>query len=205
MFEYFATHPDTGRLFDEGMISASRLINQAIVEAYEWSQVGTLVDVAGGAGSTLAAILQANPHLQGVLFDLPQVIERSRDHLLEQGVAARCRTETGSFFDAIPAGADAYFMKHIIHDWNDDDCVRILRNCHAAMSDHAKLLICERVVPPGNDPSLAKTMDLVMLVLTDGGRERTEPEFRNLLARAGLRLARVVPSRTDNSILEVTK
>jgi hypothetical protein len=205
VFEYFATHPESGRRFDEGMISASGLINQAIVEAYEWGRVGTLVDVAGGAGSTLAAILQANAHLQGVLFDLPQVIERSRDHLAAQGVAARCRTETGSFFDTVPAGADAYFMKHIIHDWDDDDCVRILRHCKAAMPDHAKLLVCERVVPPGNDPSLAVTMDLVMLVLTDGGRERTEQEFRNLFARAGLRLARVVPTRTDNSILEVTR
>jgi hypothetical protein len=205
VFEYLATHPESGRRFDEGMVSASRLINPAIVEAYPWGPVGTLVDVAGGVGSTLAAILRANPHLQGVLFDLPQVIERSRNHLVEQGVAARCRTETGSFFDAIPAGADAYFMKHIIHDWDDDDCVRILRNCKAAMPDHAKLLVCERVVPPGNDPSLAKTMDLVMLVLTDGGRERTEEDFRNLFARAGLRLTRVIPTRTDNSILEVTR
>jgi hypothetical protein len=114
-------------------------------------------------------------------------------------------TETGSFFDAIPTGADAYFMKHIIHDWDDENCLRILRNCRAAMSDRAKLLVCEKVVPPGNAPSAAKTMDLVMLVLTDGGRERTEQEFRELFARAGLRLARVVPTKVDNSILEVTR
>jgi hypothetical protein len=145
------------------------------------------------------AILRANPGIQGVLFDLPHVIERGREYLPRQGVAGRCRTETGSFFDAIPTGADAYFMKHIIHDWGDEDCVRILRNCKTAMPDHAKLLVCEKVVPPGIEPSVAKTMDLVMLVLTDGGRERSEQEFRDLFARAGLRLARVVPTRVDNS------
>src|SRR5271166_5953873 len=166
---------------------------------------GTLVDVAGGVGSTLAAILRANPRLQGVLFDLPHVIERARDYMAQQGVGARCRTETGSFFDAVPAGADAYFMKHIIHDWDDGDCLRILRNCRAAMSDRAKLLVCEKLVQPGNEPNAAKTMDLVMLALTDGGRERTEQEFRDLFARAGLHLARVVPTRVDNVILEAAK
>ena len=205
VFEYLAAHPESARRFDDGMVSSSRLMNDALVEAYEWSEFATLVDVAGGVGSTLAAILRANPRIQGVLFDLPHVIERGRDYLVQQGVAARCRTETGSFFDTVPAGADSYFMKHIIHDWDDEDCLRILRNCRAAMPDHAKLLVCEKVVPPGNEPSVAKTIDLVMLVLTDGGRERTEGEFRDLFARAGLRLARVVPTRVDNCILEVTK
>lgn len=205
MFEYLAAHPESARRFDEGMVTSSRLMNDALVEAYEWGRLGTLVDVAGGVGSTLAAVLRANPRLQGVLFDLPHVIERARQYLIEQDVAARCRTEAGSFFAAVPAGADAYFMKHILHDWDDDDCVRILRNCRAAMPDHGRLLICEKVVPPGNEPSVAKTMDLVMLALTDGGRERTEPEFRDLSARAGLRLAQVIPTRVENSILELTK
>jgi hypothetical protein len=205
MFEYLAAHPDLARRFDEGMTSASGVVNQALVEAYEWGQFGTLVDVAGGAGSTLVAILRANPGMQGVLFDLPHVIERGRDYRAQQGLTARCRTETGSFFDSVPAGADAYFMKHIIHDWDDEDCLRILRNCRAAMPDHAKLLVCERVVPPGNEPSIVKTTDLVMLALTDGGRERTEQEFQDLFARAGLRLARVVPTRLDHAILEGTK
>jgi hypothetical protein len=205
MFEYLAAHPDSARRFDEGMATSSRLMNDALVEAYEWGRLGTLVDVAGGVGSTLAAILRANPRLQGVLFDLPHVIERGRAYLIEQGIAERCRTEPGSFFAAVPPGADAYFMKHIIHDWDDEDCVRILGNCRAAMTDHARLLVCEKVVPPGNGPSVAKTMDLVMLALTDGGRERTEPEFRDLFARAGLRLTRVVPTRVENSILECAK
>ncbi|MFI4952129.1 MAG: methyltransferase [Burkholderiales bacterium] len=205
IFEYLAAHPESARRFDEAMVASSRLMNEAIVNAYEWDQFGTLVDVAGGVGSTLAAILRTNPRIQGVLFDVPHVIERGRDHLAQQGVATRCRMEAGSFFDTIPSGADAYFLKHIIHDWDDEDCLRILRNCKAAMPDHAKLLVCEKVIPPGNEPSYTKIMDLVMLVLTDGGRERTEPEFRDLFARAGFRLVRVLPTKVDNSILELTK
>ncbi|HEY2864674.1 MAG TPA: methyltransferase [Casimicrobiaceae bacterium] len=205
VFEYLAAHPESARRFDDAMVASSSLMNDALIEAYDWSRFGTLVDVAGGAGSTLAAILRANPRIRGLLFDLPHVIERSRKYLAQQGVADRCRTETGSFFETIPAGADGYFMKHIIHDWDDADCLRILANCSRAMSDGATLLVCEKVVPAGNDPSYAKTMDLVMLALTHGGRERTEQEFRDLFARAGLRLARIVPTRADNSILEVTK
>lgn len=205
IFDYLATHPESARRFDDAMVNSSRLINEALVEAYEWSQFATLVDVAGGTGSTLAAILRANPVIQGVLFDLPHVIERGQTYLTEEGVASRCRTETGSFFDSIPPGADAYFMKHILHDWGDQDCIRILQRCRAAMLDHAKLLVCEKLVPTGNEPSFAKTMDLVMMVLTHGGMERTEQQFRDLFARAGLRLIRVVSTRADNSILEVAR
>lgn len=205
MFDYLAANPEAARRFDEAMANSSRLINAALVEAYAWSGIGTLVDVAGGVGSTLAAIMRANPRMQGVLFDLPHVVERGRAYLAEEGLAERCRTEEGSFFATIPSGGDAYFMKHILHDWNDDDCLRILSHCKAAMADHAKLLVCEKIVPPGNEPSVAKTMDLVMLVLTHGGRERTEKEFRDLFARAGLRLTRVVSTRADNVILEVTR
>ena len=179
-------------------------MNAAIVEAYEWDRIGTLVDVAGGVGSTPAAILQANRRMLGVLFDVP--CHRARPRL--PGAAGRP--------DMVPDGgrkllrchsrwSNAYFLKHIIHDWDDEDCLRILRNCKAAMPGHAKLLICEKIVPPGNGPSAAKVMDLVMLVLTDGGRERAEPEFRDLFARAGLRIARVLPTQADNSILELTK
>jgi len=205
VFEYLAQHAESAVRFDNAMAASSQLMNEALVDAYEWSRFGTVVDVAGGVGSTLAAILRANPGVQGVLFDLPHVIERGRDHLAQHGLAARCQVRTGSFFDAVPSGADAYFLKHIIHDWNDEDCLRILRNCRAAMPDHATLLVCEKLIPLDDRPSVAKTMDLVMLVMTDGGRERTEQEFRELFARAGMRLARVVPTRVDNCILEVVR
>jgi hypothetical protein len=205
VFDYLAAHPEAGRRFDEGMVASSRLMNEALIEAYEWRRFRTLVDVAGGVGSTLGAILAANPGMQGILFDLPHVIERGREHLAQLGVADRCRTESGSFFDAVPAGADAYFMKHIIHDWDDEDCLTILRNCREAMSDDATLVVCEKVVPHGNAPSYAKTMDLVMLALTDGGRERTEAQFRDLFARASLRLTRIIPTDVGNALLEVRR
>jgi hypothetical protein len=203
IFEFLARHPDSARRFDEAMVASSRLLNDAVVDAYDWSQFETLADIAGGMGSTLAAILRANPALHGVLFDLDHVVARAREHLREEGVADRCRTQSGSFFETIPADADAYFMKHILHDWNDADCLRILGNCAKAMSARTKLLVCEKLVPPGNAFNVAKLMDLVMLVQTDGGRERTEQEFRDLFARAGLRLARVIGTRADNYILEV--
>jgi len=204
-FDYLAAHPESARRFDDAMVSSSGMMNAAIVEAYDWTQFGTLVDVAGGAGSTLAAFLEATPALQGVLFDLPHVIERARAYLAQRGVAARCRVETGSFFDAVPAGADAYFMKHIVHDWGDADCLRILRNCREAMPEHAKLLVCDKVIPPGNEPNYGKLVDLIMLAMMHGGRERTAEEFRELLAQAGMRLTRIIATRAENSIIEAVK
>jgi len=204
-FEYLAKHPQTARRFDEGMVASSRLMNEALLEAYDWNRFAVLVDVAGGLGGTLAAILRANPRMDGVLFDLPHVIERSSDFLTQQEVSSRCRTEAGSFFDRVPEGADAYFMKHILHDWDDENCLRILGCCRAAMRDDAVLLVCEKLVPPGDAPSISKVMDMVMLALTYGGRERTEQEFHALFTRANLRLKRVVPTKADNVILEVTR
>ncbi|HET7097866.1 MAG TPA: methyltransferase, partial [Casimicrobiaceae bacterium] len=165
-FEFLAQHPDSARRFDEAMVTSSRLLNDAVVEAYDWAQFGTLVDIAGGMGSTLAAIVRANPKLNGVLFDLAHVVERAREHLREQGVADRVRTQSGSFFETVPAGAEAYFMKHILHDWSDADCLRILGSCAKVMSERTKLLVCEKLVPPGNGFNVAKLMDLVMLVQT---------------------------------------
>lgn len=204
MFKYLETHPDSARRFDEAMASLSGAMNRILVQAYEWSRFSTLVDIAGGSGSTLAAILEANPKVSGVLFDLPHVIERARSYRSPSGLMAQCRTEAGSFFETVPAGADGYFMKHIIHDWSDQDCLRILSVCRRTMPDNAKLLVCERIILPGNAPSPAKIADLTMLVMTDGGCERTEREFRQLFERVGLRLGRVFPAG-DHVIMELTK
>jgi O-methyltransferase/methyltransferase family protein len=204
-WDFLAAHEASARRFDDAMLSSSGIVNEAIVAAYDWKGLGTLVDVAGGAGGTIAALLEATPTLTGVLFDLPHVIERAREYLIQRGVAARCKTVAGSFFDAVPAGADAYFMKHIIHDWSDQDCLRILSNCRAAMGDHARLIICERVIPTGNEPHYGKLVDLVMLVMTQGGRERTETEYRELLRAAGFRLARIVATQSEFCLLEAVK
>ncbi len=203
-FEFFAQNEEVGKIFNRAMTNLSLLSAPAIVEAYDFSGIGKLVDIAGGHGLLLAAILKANPHLQGVLFDLPFVIEGASELLESEGVAARTEKVSGDFFESVPAGADAYLMKHIIHDWNDEQSVKILENIRRAMNDDAKVLIAEMVVPRGNEPSPAKALDLVMLTI-EGGKERTEKEYRELLEAAGLRLTRVIPTRSPYNIVEAVK
>ena len=140
LFDYLAAHPTSAKHFDAAMVSSSNMLNAAIVDAYDWKQFGVLVDVGGGVGSTLAAILDATPNLNGILFDLPHVIERGRDFLAQRGLSDRCTTMPGSFFDSIPNAGDAYILKHILHDWGNEDCISILRACRNAMPDRAKLL-----------------------------------------------------------------
>ena len=204
-FSYLSHHPDEARLFDEAMVSVSALINQAIIDAYDFSSFATLVDVAGGYGSTLCTILTEYPDLKGTLFDLPHVLVKARAFVDSKGLRDRCSLLQGTFLEGVPKGGDAYFMKHILHDWDDERCLQLLRNCHAAMPDHAKLLVCEKVLPEDNGAPYTRVMDLVMLLNTPGGRERTEPEYRALLQKTGFRLARVIPTKADNSILEAVK
>ena len=200
VFEYFARNPEKGKVFDEAMTSFSSLEIPAVVSAYDFSGIGKLVDVAGGYGSLLCAVLKANPGPRGVLFDMPSVIEGSRKAIEAEGLSARCEVAGGDFFASVPAGADAYMMKHIIHDWDDARCIRILENCRKAMNAGGKVLIVDTVLKPGNDPDFFKILDLGMLMIS--GRERTEQQFRDLLARAGFRLTRVVPTESAVSVVE---
>ena len=204
-FDYLSDRPDKAKIFDEAMVSSSTLMNAAIAKAYDFSSFGMIVDIAGGYGSTLCTILKANPALQGILFDMPHVIEGAHKYIAEQGVAERCTVLGGDFLQAVPEGADAYFMKHIIHDWDDERCIKILRNCHQAMPSNGKLLVCERVVPPGNTPSYSKLGDLVMLIMTPGGRERTEAQYRTLFEAGGFKLTRFVSTESENTIIEGIK
>ncbi len=204
-FSYLSHHPEKAKLFDEAMVSGSELINRAITDAYDFSGIGTLIDIAGGYGSTLCAILERHPNLKGTLFDLPHVVAKARDFVESAGLQDRCSLVGGTFLQSVPKGADAYFMKHIIHDWDDERCLQLLRNCHAAMPTHAKLLVCEKVLAEGNAASFTRLMDLVMLLNTPGGRERTEPEYRSLFEEAGFRLTRAIPTKVDNWILEAEK
>jgi hypothetical protein len=204
-FDYLQGHPETAAMFDRAMASSSTTTNAAVVEAYDFSGLGTLVDVAGGMGSALCSIVSASPGLRGIVFDLPHVAERARAFIAAQGLADRCEFAGGSFFVAVPSGAGAYFMKHILHDWGDAECGEILGACRKAMSDEARLLICERIVPPGNEPSSAKLIDLHMMMTNHGGKERTEREFRELLAATGFGLQRVIPTSTPWSVIEATK
>jgi hypothetical protein len=177
-FDYLQDHHDTAAMFDRAMASASTSTNAAVVEAYDFSATGTLVDVAGGTGSTLCSILKATPALRGIVFDLPHVAQRAREFIATQGLTERCAFAGGSFFEAVPPGAGAYFMKHVLHDWGDAECAEILGSCRKAMSGESRLLICERIVPPGNEPSSAKLIDLHMMMTNHGGKERTEAEYR---------------------------
>jgi len=169
-------------------------------EGTRWS-LGRGTHYVGGDGSLLAAILRANPGLRGVLFDRPRAVEEARHPLKEAGLGGRCEVVAGDFFVSVPAGGDAYILKRVIHDSDDERAGAILRNCHRAMPEHGRLLVIELVLPPGNDPSLGKLFDLLMLVDL-GGRERTEADYRTLLTGAGFELTAVTPTPSLVSVVE---
>ena len=169
---------------------------------YDFSQFDTLADVGGGLGFLLVAALQTNPDLKGVLFDLPEVVADAEAVIDAAGMVDRINRTGGSFLDAIPVTADAYMMKHIIHDWNDEQCVQILTNCTQHMGSDGRVLVIEYVVPENNEPHVAKLLDMEMLFIAPGGRERTQSEFEALFASAGLKLNNVVTTDSSISILE---
>jgi hypothetical protein len=200
---YLAQHRKAADIFHGFMHVATAEEAMAVAPVYDFSGLTTVVDVGGGRGALLAAILQANPHLRGVLFEAPHVIVDARPALEAQGVADRCELVAGDFFQTLPAGGDAYLLKWILVSWDDERAVTILQNCHRAMPASGKLLVVERIIPPGNKPFYGKLADLNLLVLYRG-RHRTEAEYRTLFARAGFALARMIPthSPTEFSVIE---
>lgn len=201
IFPYLAAHPRQARIFDEGMVGVHGAETKAMLDAYDFHGIGTLADIGGGNGSLLAATLQRHPSLHGLLFDRPDVIERARTNLRAAGLENRCTLLGGNFFETIPGGGEVYLMRHIIHDWNDEQSRTILRHCRKVVPPSGKLLLIESVIPPGNEPSFAKLLDLTMLAIP-GGMERTEAEYRELLASAGFHLARVVPTAAHVDVIE---
>jgi len=201
-FEYFADHPDDARIFSEAMTSRSSQENDAIISAYDFSNLKTIIDVGGGQGSLLAAILRATSDIRGVLFDLPDVIAIARSAVSPTPEAARYALLEGNFFDAIPVGADAYLLKKVIQDWDDERAIKILTNCRKAMQRDGRLLLIEPVIPPGNIRSFNKLLDLLLLVWTPGGKARTEREHQELLTQSGLKISRVISTRSWLSLLE---
>ncbi|MGI9147337.1 MAG: methyltransferase [Chloroflexota bacterium] len=200
-YDYLAEHPEDASHFNTAMIGYHGDEPAAIVEAYNFSGSGKVVDVGGGSGNLLGTILTANPSLRGVLFERPQVVPDAKRNLDAAGVGNRCEVIAGDFLDAVPDGGDVYIVSHCIHNWDRPSCERILANCRRAMSPRGRLLIVEAVVGSGDETDPAKILDLAML-LVPGGQERTEDEYRLLLEQAGFRLARVVPTRTSASIIE---
>jgi hypothetical protein len=202
IFEYFARNEAAGSRFDRLMGKVSVAVSASIINAYDFSPVKTFVDIGGGNGTLAAAILQANPHLRGIIFDLPDVVERTNPHLKAIKMADRCEAIGGDFFASVPPGGDAYIMKWILHDWPDDRCVKILKSCHDVMAKDAKLLVVDMVMPEQATPSTQAAMwDLHMLVMLNG-IERTETEFRNLFSSAGFSLTQVIPTESGMSIIE---
>jgi hypothetical protein len=192
---------DASYTFNTAMTGNAFQQQGGIVPVYEWDQVGTLVDIGGGEGHLLATILEAHPNVQGVLFDQPSVALLAERQLTERGLGSRMRAEGGDFFESVPTGGDAYMITAVIHDWDDESAVRILRNIRAAGGDGGKLLVVEMVVPPGNEFGYGKFSDIEQLACF-AGRERTEKEFRELFARAGFELSRIVPTAGPSSIIE---
>ena len=181
IFDYLSETPEMARIFDAAMTGIHGRETGDVLDAYDFSGVEVLADIGGGNGSNITSILQQYPAMKGVLFDLPYVVDRARERVEAAGVSNRCQLIEGNFFESVPEGADAYLMRHIIHDWDDEKSLTILRNCHSAMPANSKLLVVESVIPPGNERFAGKFLDLVMLLIP-GGKERTEAEFPKLLS-----------------------
>ncbi len=201
VWKYFEQNPEDAAVFNNSMSGITAATNEEILAVYDFSPFGTVVDVGGGHGGLITSILKTNPKLKGILLDAPQVIEGARPKIEAAGLADRCEIVAGDFFKAVPAGGDAYVMKWIIHDWDDDRAITILKNCRDQMSPDARVIIVDCVVPENNEPDFSKFFDLNMMVMT-GGKERTEKEFAQLLNAAGFKLRRVIPTKVGTSIVE---
>jgi hypothetical protein len=204
LFDYTQSDPEFFSVFNAAMTSNSRREAQAIVAAYDFTEIRTLADIGGGLGLLLSRVLQATPGLRGVLFDLPNVVERAGATLESAAVADRVTIQGGSFFEAIPVRADAYMMKYILHDWEDERARKILENCVASMEPRSRVLVVDHVIPETDDADIGKLLDIEMLLMA-GGHERTRSQFEELFASAGLKVTRVLPTGATLSIVEGTR
>ncbi len=201
VWEYRSSRRDLDAVFNEAMTSWTKEVANAVVSAYDFSGVQTVIDIGGGHGLLLASILRAYSNVTGVLLDLPRVIEGARPILEAAGVADRCQTLGQDFFQRIPDGGDAYVLAQVLHDWDDERCAAILKNCRQAMHPAAKLLVIEQVLPSDSRASFANWLDLHMLIM-HGGRERTQSEYAALFNASGLQLSNVIPTESPATILE---
>ena len=206
-YQYLEQHPDAAARFNAAMALLSAQLRRAVVATYDFSRFKTAVDVGGGQGGLLIEILRANPAVHGTLFDTASVANGLSEQFAEH-FAEQFEVVAGNFFDSVPSGGDLYLLAHVIHNWNDDDSTRILKNCRDAMTDDGTLLIIEMIMPDECGPAPANyplvMTDLQMFVMT-GGRERTETEFRALLESAGFELKRIIRTQALESIIECTR
>ena len=202
VFDHMGRTPELSEVFNNAMTAMSELVIPAVLEVYDFGSIDVLVDVAGGHGRVLTSVLKAYPKMRGVLYDLPYVVEGARPAIAELGLGHRCRAEGGDMFARVPESGDAYVLKHIIHDWDDRRAGAILDNIRQAIGRRrGRVILIETVVEPGNRPDLGKAIDYEMLLMT-GGRERTEAQFRSLLAASGFELTRVVKTASPLSVIE---
>jgi O-methyltransferase domain/Dimerisation domain len=200
IFEFLKQNPAEAQIFNDAMTQISMMDSPAVADAYNFDGIRSIVDVGGGHGLLLATILKKNSNLRGTLYEMPHVLEGAKNGPLKP-VMDRCTLASGDMFSSVPAGADAYIMKHIIHDWPDDRCVQILKACRKGVNSGGKLLVVDSVIQPGNDFSPSKFLDLQMLIFPSGC-ERTEKQFRDLFAAAGWKLSRIIPTMATDSIVE---
>lgn len=202
VFQWFAQNQQAEKVFDDCMTALSNRRLAHVAAAYDYSQAKLVIDVGGGHGALLTAILTANPALHGMVADRPSVIPGATQRFEAAGIADRCRAVGVDFFDSVPSGGDIYFLSHIIHDWDDERSIQILKNCREAMNPGGRVLLYESVVPEGNWIAPVKLLDLEMMVITEGGRERTELEYEKLLEAAGLGGMHVRPVRGGGHLIE---
>lgn len=204
LFEWLEEHPDEAKVLMEANAVKAVTSHRAIVDAYDFSGIRTLVDVGGGNGSLMVEILSVFPEMRGIVADVSAMIGKASELIQSRGLTDRCTAVECNFFESVPGGGDAYLLSNILHDWDDGQCRRILKACSDAQTQDDKLLVVESVVPPGNEPSVAKLLDLEMFVIT-GGMERTEAEYRSLLESSGYELYKVIPTKESISIIEAVR
>lgn len=201
LFDYLQQNADVGAAFNQGMTNLSLMLAYAVLMAYDFTGISSIVDIGGGEGKLLRKILELNPDMRGTVLDMPATIETANQKLSDDTSGGRCSYVAGDFFDSVPAGADVYLLCGVVHDWDDDGVITILRNCRRAMTTNGRLLLVDMVVPDTDSKSFSKLLDLNMLVMT-GGRERTQTEFCGLLEASDYRLARIVRTMAPQSVIE---
>lgn len=201
-FEYIGTRPAAAEIVNESMTAICESESQAVVKAYDFSSARTIIDVGGGHGLLLARILNANPQAKGILFELPHASEGAKQLFAKHGLTRRVDVIAGDALQSVPSGGDIYIMKHVIHDWDDDRSIQFMKNCAAAMSSGGKLLLVEMVLTPPNVPHFGKLLDLEMLIMSAGGRERTTDEYQRLYTAAELKMTAIHPTEGSHSVIE---
>ena len=203
-FEWFKENAEAAQIFSEANAIKAITSHRAIIDVYDFSEFSSLTDIGGGNGALIAEILKANPTLSGVVAELPSVVKTAQDYIRNIGLEHRCKVVACDFFKEIPSGSDAYMMSHVLHDWNDDDCLTILKNLYVAMRPGTKLLIVEAIISKRNEFSIVKLLDLEVFVM-GGGLERTEDEYMKLFESTGFEHSRVLPTNESISIIETVR